>query len=115
MGARQASGQEDADCSISAVFSLMNEITMNEDCLAGCNSGSGDCPPAWVPGSADECTAACGRVFEPFWDTCGGVLTDINMGGMDEMGIFCELPAGFLPLPPYSLVPSHPAAHLRSC
>ena len=29
-----------------------------------------------------------GRVYEPFWDECGGALTAMGMGGMDEMGVF---------------------------
>ena len=56
----------------------------------GCNSNSGDCPDNWTPGADDACSAACGQVFEPFWDSCGTMLTNAHMGGMDDMGIFYD-------------------------
>ena len=77
-----------AECTISSVFTGLNEIKLNPSCQQGCNSGSGDCPDDWTPGSIDECDTSCGQVFEPFWDSCGDLLTSIGMGGMDEMGIF---------------------------
>ena len=27
-------------------------------------------------------SASCGRVYEPFWDECGAMLSDAHMGGM---------------------------------
>eukprot|EP01050_Picozoa_sp_SAG11_P011708 SAG11_NODE_1258_length_5362_cov_16.457534_2_plen_86_part_00 len=44
----------------------------------------------WTPGADDYCSAECGRVFEPFWDSCGEMLTTAHMGGMEEMSVFCE-------------------------
>ena len=38
----------------------------------------------------DQCSAACGKVFEPFWDECGKMLVESKMGGMKDMGGFCE-------------------------
>jgi hypothetical protein len=81
---------QDSLCSIGDVFGLLNEIKQNDDCMAGCNSGSGDCPPEWIPGTADVCTAECGRVFEPFWDTCGDLLVGAQMGGMDGLETFYD-------------------------
>ncbi len=63
LAVRGADAQE--VCSIGAVFSGLGEVKANGDCQAGCNSGSGDCPPDWTPGRADNCNAACGAVFEP--------------------------------------------------
>ena len=33
------------------------------------------------PGAADSCSAACGLIYEPFWDECGRMLHAMNMGG----------------------------------
>ena len=74
---------EMALCDIGTVFAKLNEIKSNPDCH------SQPAPPTWYPGRADTCNAACGIVFEPFWDQCGEMLTVAGMGGMDEMGIFC--------------------------
>eukprot|EP01052_Picozoa_sp_SAG31_P005139 SAG31_NODE_222_length_19895_cov_34.907626_4_plen_392_part_00 len=54
-------------CSIQSMFSGLSAIKQDPDCRQGCDHNSGDCAQDWTPGSADECSAACGRVFEPFW------------------------------------------------
>jgi hypothetical protein len=77
-------------CDIGGMFAGLSQIKLDADCQAGCAGGSGVCPADWLPSAADECSAACGRVFEPFWDRCGTMLTNAGMGGMDEMGAFCE-------------------------
>ena len=64
-----------------------------------------------TPLCRDSCNAECGVVFEPFcksagrWigtrsqpdparvvagDQCGGMLTNANMGGMEEMSVFYD-------------------------
>ena len=77
-------------CDIGGMFAGLSQIKLDADCQAGCAEGTGVCPPDWIPASADACSAACGRVFEPFWDRCGTMLTNAGLGGMDEMGAFCE-------------------------
>jgi hypothetical protein len=77
-------------CTIMSVFQDLQQITTSPECMAGCNSGSGDCPPEWYPSAQDSCNAECGRIFEPFWDQCGVMLTGAQMGGMDEMGLFYD-------------------------
>ena len=77
-------------CSIGDVFAHMTAITSDPNCMAGCAGGTGVCPPNWYPGRADQCSPDCGRVYEPFWDECGAMLTQANMGGMDEMGFFYD-------------------------
>ena len=62
--AQSVSGGE---CSIQSVFAGLTAIKEDENCRQGCNSNSGDCPEDWTPGSDDDCSAACGQVFEPFW------------------------------------------------
>lgn len=78
-------------CDIGGMFAGLSEIKLDADCQAGCAGGSGLCPAEWLPSAADECSAACGRVFEPFWDRCGTMLTNAGMGGMEEFGAFCKL------------------------
>lgn len=58
---------QDGVCSIQSMFSGLSAIKQDPDCRQGCDHNSGDCSQDWTPGSADECSAACGRVFEPFW------------------------------------------------
>ena len=53
-------------CTIVDVFGKLTEVKDNEDCRAGCARGTGGCPEEWYPGSADECSAECGAIFEPF-------------------------------------------------
>ena len=77
-------------CTIMSVFQDLTAITTSAECQAGCNGGSGDCPDQWYPGAQDTCSSACGLVFEPFWDMCGVMLTEAQMGGMDEMGLFYD-------------------------
>jgi hypothetical protein len=77
-------------CYISSLFTHLTSITTNPDCRAGCAGGSGACGEEWYPGAADACSKKCGRVFEPFWDECGGMLVDAKMGGMEEMGTFYD-------------------------
>lgn len=77
-------------CTIMSVFQDLTAITTSAECQAGCNGGSGDCPDQWYPGAQDTCSSACGIVFEPFWDMCGVMLTEAQMGGMDEMGLFYD-------------------------
>ena len=83
VGGRPPKDVEMELCDIGTVFAKLNEIKSNPDCH------SQPAPPTWYPGRADTCNAACGIVFEPFWDQCGEMLTVAGMGGMDEMGIFC--------------------------
>ena len=70
-GAQMAGGRppravEAELCTIVDVFSKLTGIKTNLDCQAGCAGGSGACPVDWYPSAADECSAACGEVFEPF-------------------------------------------------
>ena len=75
-------------CTIADVFGKLQGITSDADCRSGCALGV--CPAGWMPAAADECNPQCGRVFEPFWDQCGAMLTEAHMGGMDEMGLFYD-------------------------
>ena len=70
---------QEPHCSIGSVFSHLMSIKGDADCRAGCSGGSGLCPDDWYPSSADECSAECGAVFEPFWDRCGDLLTSAGM------------------------------------
>ena len=79
-----------AACNIMDLFNELSAITTNPACTAGCSGGSGVCPPNWFPGAADVCSAECGAIFEPFWDECGSMLTQMNMGGMEQMGYFYD-------------------------
>ena len=70
-GAQMAGGRppravEAELCTIVDVFSKVTGIKTNLDCQAGCAGGSGACPVDWYPSAADECSAACGEMFEPF-------------------------------------------------
>ena len=53
-------------CTIVDVFGKLTEVKNNQYCQAGCVGGTGVCPEQWYPGSADECSAECGQIFEPF-------------------------------------------------
>ena len=73
-GAQMAGGRppravEAELCTIVDVFSKLTGIKTNLDCQAGCAAGTGACPADWYPSAADECSAACGEVFEPFVST----------------------------------------------
>ena len=73
-GAQMAGGRppravEAELCTITDVFSKPTGIKTNLDCQAGCAAGTGACPPNWYPSAADECSPACGEVFEPFVST----------------------------------------------
>ena len=85
---------EMALCDIGTVFAKLSEIKSNAHCTAGCAGGTGECgdPSQWYPGRADQCSAECGKVFEPFWDQCGEMLVSAGMGGMGEMSLFCAPP-----------------------
>ena len=87
-----AAAGQGAACNIADLFALLTEITTDAECRGGCNDGAGEasCGTDWYPGTADSCTANCGRVYEPFWDECGDMLTSAHMGGMEEMGVFYE-------------------------
>lgn len=91
-GLRRAQAQ--AECNIMDMYAHLLSITSDEECRSGRNEGHGDPPGAqgeeWFPGAADYCNAMCGATFEPFWDQCGATLSSMNMGGMEEMGAFCE-------------------------
>ena len=76
------------ECTIGSVFNHLQEIKANADCLAGC--ATSDCGPEWYPGEGDLCNAACGAVFEPFWDSCGTILVAMEMGGVDGMQVFYD-------------------------
>ena len=70
-GAQMAGGRppravEAELCTIVDVFSKLTGIKTNLDRQAGCAGGTGACPPDWYPSAADECSAACGEIFEPF-------------------------------------------------
>ena len=103
-------------CNVANLFSHLNDIQSSPECCppGGCVSGfpgtadacSVDCgesaPNALVLHCHSPAGAALGgrlpdrvcvlgkpgRVYEPFWDECGGALTAMGMGGMDEMGVF---------------------------
>jgi hypothetical protein len=53
-------------CTIADVFVKINSIKTDPDCEAGCAGGTGMCPDDWYPTGSDECSGACGAVFEPF-------------------------------------------------
>jgi len=78
----------DKICSIMDLYKHLTTITANEECRKGCQQGTGICPEEWYPSQADSCSAECGRVFEGFWDECGEMLKNANMGGMEEMDQF---------------------------
>ena len=70
-GAQMAGGRppravEAELCTIVDVFSKLTGIKTNLDCQAGCAGGTGACPADWYPSAADECSAPCGEIFEPF-------------------------------------------------
>ena len=67
-------------CNIADLFNHITVIQSNPDCRDGCIGG--ECPPDWYPGEGDQCNAECGRIFEPFWDQCGAMLTGASMGGI---------------------------------
>ena len=95
IGGRPPTEVETELCSIATVFTQLQAIKDNDDCKAGCGNefgahGAQECGNDWYPGGSDECNALCGQVFEPFWDTCGAMLTEAHMGGMDEMGAFYD-------------------------
>jgi hypothetical protein len=73
-------------CTINAVYAHLQQITTSPACRAGCYLHH--CPIGWNPGDKDRCSVACGKVFEPFWDQCGSMLTQMQMGGMSGMGAF---------------------------
>jgi hypothetical protein len=77
-------------CHIGSLFQHLTAITTNPACRHGCNDGSGDCPSEWYPSRADSCNIDCGKIFEPFWDECGEMLTEAQLGGMDEMFDFYD-------------------------
>ena len=73
-------------CAISSVFAHLQKITQLKSCRDGCHGGK--CPPGWLPGASDKCSAKCGALVEPFWDQCGSMLTKAKMGGMVGLGKF---------------------------
>ena len=66
IGGRPPAQVEYQLCTIADVFGKMGQITTDADCLSGCAGGTGACPAQWYPSSQDECSPACGRIFEPF-------------------------------------------------
>jgi hypothetical protein len=66
IGGRPPRSVEVEECTISDVFSKLSDVKNNLDCQAGCEQGTGACPENWYPSAADECSPACGEVFEPF-------------------------------------------------
>ena len=104
-GLRRAQAQ--AECNIMDMYAHLLSITSDEECRSGRNEGHGDLPGAqgeqWFPGATDYCNAMCGATFEPFWDQCGATLSSMNMGGMEEMGVFCESPLALLCSAPFCL------------
>ena len=66
IGGRPPAQVEASLCTIADVFGKMGQITTDPDCLSGCAGGTGACPAQWYPSSQDECSPACGRIFEPF-------------------------------------------------
>ena len=66
VGGRPPQGVSAELCTIADVFSKMSTIKNDPDCRAGCAGGTGICPDDWYPNSSDECSSACGAVFEPF-------------------------------------------------
>ena len=88
IGGRPPAAVRTKQCSINSVFASLTKIKANKDCRSGCAGGR--CPKDWYPRKQDKCSAPCGKVFEPFWDQCGPMLTAAKMGGMGEMGTFYE-------------------------
>eukprot|EP01047_Picozoa_sp_COSAG01_P020352 COSAG01_NODE_1157_length_11476_cov_87.701503_1_plen_1017_part_10 len=69
----------------------MSAVKQAPECRAGCavdNAGAPNCPPGWMPSGTDRCSAACAKVFKPFWQRCGKMFTESGMGGMDKLGAF---------------------------
>lgn len=95
LAAVEGQGVASSSCNIMDMYAHLLSISSDEECRSGRNEGQGD-PPGeqpgaqWFPGATDYCNAMCGAVFEPFYDQCGELLTSMDMGGMEEMGLFCE-------------------------
>jgi hypothetical protein len=53
-----------AACGIDSMFTKLSQVRNSPDCQAGCTGGT--CPPDWMPGGDDVCSADCGVIFEPF-------------------------------------------------
>jgi len=62
-GGRPPASVDLGQCTIMSVFTDLQAITTSPACQAGCAGGTGNCPPNWYPGSADECSADCGIIF----------------------------------------------------
>jgi hypothetical protein len=92
-GAQMAGGRppravEAELCTIVDVFSKLTGIKTNLDCQAGCAAGTGACPADWYPSAADECSAACGEVFEPFVSTARALrlLVPLHLPRLLDLG-----------------------------
>ena len=88
--ARMMQDADGTSCNIGDLFQHLTRIRVDSECRAGCHGGDGQCDDDWYPGAADSCNADCGKIFEPFWDQCGDMLTKANMGGMDRMNGFYD-------------------------
>lgn len=93
-------------CELATLFAHLGEV--QEACCGGNDCSSG------YPGGADECTAECGEIFEPFWDGallpalaqpsgpladpavhrrlagCGEMLAAMGVGGTEGMETFYD-------------------------
>ena len=58
------------------------------------------------PEAADTCSRECARSVKPFWDSCGTMLTTLNMAGTDGMAAF-DATCAALPKCDFSLLFQH--------
>ena len=80
----EAQTANDDACKISNLFDHLTVIKGPECCPPAA------CSDSDMPGALDTCSISCGRLYEPFWDECGGALDSMGMGGMQEMNLFYE-------------------------
>ena len=52
-------------------------------------AGQAECATGY-PGAQDTCSRECARVIQPFWQDCGPLLMQMNMGGTEGMQEFDE-------------------------
>ena len=76
-----AAAQEEG-CQLATLFGHLAGIQ-----TACCN---GNICASGYPGTEDACDRDCGEMFEPFWDSCGEMLAQMNVGGTEGMTSFCK-------------------------
>eukprot|EP01052_Picozoa_sp_SAG31_P041354 SAG31_NODE_6248_length_2103_cov_1.078343_1_plen_202_part_01 len=56
------------------------------DLMSG-GPGQAECESGY-PAASDSCSRECARAIQPFWDDCGDLLTQMEMGGTEGMDEF---------------------------